>query len=114
MKLWIRSQDKTRLEEVEEIKIEDIIDSNPNNANGYKEPRVIGYKIICNGKPFAKYDTNKRALELLNEIQSLLVGSVIVEPKASKTKKDDAILEAQPINIKPLNQNCVVYELPIK
>lgn len=112
MKLWIRTQDKTKLMEAEELIIKEVVKTDANNVNGYKQ-ELVGCNICVGYIPVALYKTKERALQVLDEIQNALVNSVvIVEPKQTKTKKDDAILEAQPFNIKPLNQNCVVYELP--
>lgn len=109
MKLWIRTQDKTKLMEAEELIIKEVVKTDANNVNGYKQ-EVVGCNICVGYIPVALYKTKERALQVLDEIQNALVGKV--EVKQSKSKKEDGILEAQPFNIKPLNQNCVVYELP--
>lgn len=113
MKLFIRSQDKTRLLESNDIRIEPIqlVNANDNNTLNVIE-KTVGVKMIVNGYVVAKYDTLEKGLQVLDDIQKALIGKIILETKQSKIKKDDAILESQPINIKPLNQNCVVYELP--
>ena len=113
MKLWIRSQDKRELKEVEALWLSHDTIHNHNNFNMYEEAKTI-YTIIADEQCVGRYETQQRALEVLDEIQNALVGKVIVEPKQSKTKKEDGILEAQPVNIKPLNQNCVVYQMPEK
>ena len=113
MKLWIRSQDKRELKEVESLWIVGKSVRNPNNFNRVEEEKIV-YSIVADEQSVGIYDTQQRALEVLDEIQNALVGKVFVEAKQTKIKKDDAILEAQPINIKPLNQNCVVYQMPEK
>lgn len=108
MKLWIRTQDKTKLMETEELIIKEVVKTDANNVNGYKQ-EVVGCNICVGYMPVALYKTKERALQVLDEIQNALVGKV--ETKQSKSKKEDE-LPTQTTNVKPLNQNCVVYELP--
>lgn len=108
MKLWIRTQDKTKLMEAEELIVKEVVKTDANNVNGYKQ-EVVGCNICVGYIPVALYKTKERALQVLDEIQNALVGKV--EEKQFKTKSGSIVSEAQ-INIKPLNQNCVVYELP--
>lgn len=110
MKLWIRSQDKKELKQTKSLWISTETIHNHNNFNMYEEAKVY-HTIVADGEQFAKYETKDRALQVLDEIQNALVGKVMVEVKQSKSKKEDE-LPTQTTNIKPLNQNCVVYELP--
>ena len=113
MKLWIRTQDKTRLLEANDIRVEPIQFLNANNNNELNViDKVVGGKIIVNSSVVAKYDTVDRALQVLDEIQNALVGKVVIEQKQYKTKSGSVVAEAEPTNIKPLNQNCVVYQMP--
>ena len=52
--MWIRSQDKTMLVEVREI------------------AKAWGSEIKVNDYPVGLYETNKRALEVLDEIQNVI------------------------------------------
>ena len=112
-KLWIRSQDRKGFKQTKELWIGTEMINNHSNFNLYEEPKTF-YTIVVDNERFARYETKERALQILDEIQSLLIGKVLVEPKQTKTKKEDSILEAQPINIKPINKDFIVYELPIK
>ena len=76
MELWIRNQDKTALTSVDNIcAIENRIVFIPNRVNGRA---TLG-----------KYKTEKRALEVLDEIQNLLQPKVFI--KESKINTDDLI-----------------------
>lgn len=112
MKLWIKTQDKTRLMEAEELIVKEVVKTDANNVNGYKQ-EVVGCNVLVNDIPVALYKTKERALQVLDEIQNALVGKFMLEVKQSKSKKEDE-LPTQTTNIKPLNQNCVVYEMPEK
>ena len=121
MKLWIRTQDKTKLMEAEELIVKEVLKTDANNVNGYKQ-EVVGYNICVGYMPVALYKTKERALQVLDEIQNALVGKVIVETKAMIKQKDKealkemveekTIVKSPAVDIKTLNQNCVVYELP--
>ena len=80
MKLWIRSQDKRELKEVESLWLSHDTIHNHNNFNMYEEAKTI-YTIIADEQCVGRYETQQRALEVLDEIQNALVGKVIVEPK---------------------------------
>ena len=110
MKLFIRSQDRNKLMEAEELIIKEVVKTDANNVNGYKQ-ELVGCNICVGNIPVALYKTKERALQVLDEIQNALVGKVMLEVKQSKSKKEDE-LPTQTTNVKPLNQNCVVYELP--
>lgn len=105
MKLWIKTQDKTRLLEANDIRVEPIQFLNANNNNDLNViDKVVGGKIIVNSSVVAKYDTVNRALQVLDEIQNLLSGKVFV--KKSKTDNE--------LDVKPINRECIVYEMPEK
>ena len=121
MKLWIRTQDKTKLMEAEELIIKEVVKTDANNVNGYKQ-EVVGCNVLVGDIVVALYKTKERALQVLDEIQNALVGKIIVEPKYLAKQKDKealkemveekTIIKSQSVDIKSLNQNCVVYELP--
>lgn len=109
MKLWIRTQDKTKLMEVEEVCVKEVFKTDANNVNGYKQ-ELVGCNVLVGDVVVALYKTKERALQVLDEIQNALVGKI--ETKQSKSKKEDDIVNTTTATVKPLNQNCVVYELP--
>lgn len=104
MKLWIRSQDKTRLIECEDIYIEEFKQRDTNNFNSILINEKITYHIVVNKNILATFDLKVRALEVLDEIQNLLIGKVFVK----KSKADNEL------DVKPVNRECFVYEMPEK
>lgn len=108
MKLWIRSQNRKELMEVENLWVVGKSIHNPNNFNLMEKEKTV-YIIVADEKMIGEYKTHERALQVLDEIQNALVGKV--ETKQSKSKKEDEIL-TYTASVIPLNQNCVVYELP--
>lgn len=103
MKLWIRTQDKTKLMEAEELIIKEVVKTDANNVNGYKQ-EIVGCNICVGYIPVALYKTKERALQVLDEIQNLLSGKVFV--KKSKTDNE--------LDVKPINRESIVYEMPEK
>lgn len=103
MKLWIRTQDKTKLMEAEELIIKEVVKTDANNVNGYKQ-EMVGCNICVGYIPVALYKTKERALQVLDEIQNLLSGKVFV--KKSKTDNE--------LDVKPINRESIVYEMPEK
>ena len=73
MDLWIRSQDKTKLKKTNYLQVE--FDSWQNKS-----------AIICNTDVVAVYKTKERALEILDEIETMLLEN--------------------------FNESCLVYEMP--
>ena len=69
MELWIRSQDKTRLENVYSLCLFEI-------SNG-KETRYVIENSDC---LIAEYKTKERALEILDEIQNILMPRITYTP----------------------------------
>lgn len=103
MKLWIRTQDKTKLMEAEELIVKEVVKTDANNVNGYKQ-EIVGCNICVGYIPVALYKTKERALQVLDEIQNLLSGKVFV--KKSKTDNE--------LDVKPINRESIVYEMPEK
>lgn len=73
MDLWIRSQDKTKLKKTNYLQVE--FDSWQNKS-----------AIICNTDVVAVYETKERAMEILDEIETILLEN--------------------------FNESCLVFELP--
>ena len=87
MELWIRSQNRTALIKYDNVEV------------GYG---VFGYTIICENDSFRKlmghYETEARALEILDEIQEAQLGNYHYRC---------------PSNVKVSNnENTIVYEIP--
>lgn len=117
MSLWIRSQDKYCLKKVDGVYI------NPNRPHVY-------YIQDFDNNVFAEYKTEKRALEILNDIQSKLFNSnrVIVQTKYPCKKEDQykvqmdfqnlnevpAIVHDISTSVTPMNQEGFIYEMPEK
>lgn len=82
MKLWIRTQDKTKLMEAEELIIKEVVKTDANNVNGYKQ-ELVGCNVLVGDVVVALYKTKERALQVLDEIQNALLGSnkMLVAPK---------------------------------
>ena len=72
MNLWIRNQDKTILQKVDNLLISD----------GYNAERT--FNIYTNSLPaqnvLGRYKTKERAIEVLDEIQSLLQPTIEYKP----------------------------------
>lgn len=73
MDLWIRSQDKTKLKKTNYLQVE--LDSWQNKL-----------AIICNTDVVAVYETKERAMEILDEIETMLFEN--------------------------FDESCLVYEMP--
>ena len=119
MKLWIRTQDKKKLLEAENVWVDSKTYSAVNNYNTIGIYEETKHYIMVDNNVVATYKNMDRCLTILDEIQKLLVGKVIIEnkvmPKEKQSKidiKENPIVTTPTVDIKTLNQNCVVYELP--
>lgn len=103
MELWIRSQDRHNLLKIDRLDVDDYtIQAN------FKAVSDDGFDYITIGR----YKTNKRALEVLDEIQNLLMPQVI-------SKRIDNSVEIANLNhvVNPTYEtiqqlNTCVYEMP--
>lgn len=66
MELWIRSQDKSKL-----VKVNYLYIMNYHVSAETLQAAIVG-ETIDSGPVIARYKTQKRALEVLNEIQDIL------------------------------------------
>ena len=113
MSLWIRSQDKQSLAQVDNICcIENRIVFVPNRLNG----RVT----------IGKYKSNERALEVLNEIQDKLIDKYLMQPDFlvkpqqllekkiayEEINNSNFIAAELGYNITPITVGTTVYEMP--
>lgn len=77
MNLWIRSQDKEELLIVKEMYIvEECIATSPRGSILPNIKSTGKYKIGDGRHTLGKYNSKKRALEVLDEIQSLIQGHI--------------------------------------
>lgn len=117
-KLFIRSQNKKRIIEANEIVVEELKSYNPNDTNNvYVKERLVGAIVIVNDKNIGRYKSLDRALEVVDEIYYLLEkgNKAFITPKANKgTAKDkqlDGLIDID-YDVKPLNTNFIVYQMP--
>lgn len=121
MELWIRSQDRLRLTHIDSVII---------NARNKKE--IIGnYSYTSDGFerdiPLGEYNTEERALEVLDEISSKIKNRYIVSTTTAIISKDEMtneykrlnylysgefIMEKPPFEIEPINKDVIYYEMP--
>lgn len=119
MDLWIRSQEKERLIKPTDLYIEETIDY----VNECSEFDIYALNYANNDIRIGTYQTKERALEVLEEIQNILVGTIIIksnvflslsdQEKLRERFKTDTlpIIEQSSYEIKPL-QNFIVYKMP--
>lgn len=113
MDLWIRSQDKTILTKVDNICI--------------MENRIVFIPNRTNGRAtLGTFKTDKRALEVLNEIQDKIKTLLYLKPKTylkleeliagkryfEKMNVVDFITCDNHFEIEPITTNVIVYEMP--
>lgn len=115
MSLWIRSQNKYCLRKVDGVYI------NPNRPGFY-------YIQDFDNNKLASYKTEKRALEILNDIQDKIKNRVWLQVQYPVKKEDkykvlmdfETINGITPIvsdiseNVTPINQEVFIYEMPEK
>ncbi len=109
MDVWIRSQDKKRLI------------PNPNLYVIWNKEISVAYIGDTIVGHIAKYKTEKRALEVLDEIQSRLIGRNLIKLKANlspfsknclkKEFRTNAIVET-PLYEIVNSTNIIIYEMP--
>lgn len=105
MELWVRSQDKRQLCKAQ------IIDIIPNGGV---------YNIQTDFGLIGRYDSEKRCLEILDEIQKLLIENsdplVLICDSIDDTDiQDGAIIECSPKEkAKVFQKSILVYEMPEK
>lgn len=116
MELWIRSQDKELLILAEHLDIYNVsVDCEL-------------YSIEESGVDIGIYSTKKRALEVLDEIQSKMREQFIVKSNALMSLADvdkeesrlnwkyakEFIMQDSGFQIEPINTGIIVYEMPEK
>lgn len=107
MDLWIRSQNKKRLDKVDSIEV---------YANS------IFAKINDENKEIGRYKTDKRALEVLEDIQNKISGKFIIKSKMSLNEESENRLKERygadyifpPYLEEVQNLGIMVYQMPEK
>ena len=113
MELWIRSQDKEVLVKINDIAVE------MNMIYGYFDKNTE-YELL------GSYKSKERALEVLDDISNKIKNQFIVQVNGllkpsdqrkikSRLEKDyvgDFIMSDGMLDIKPINQNLFLYEMP--
>ena len=93
MDLWVRSQDRKKLE-----KIDNRFRVQETSVN----PHSHWWGVMVDGQYFAEYNSEERALEVLDEIQDLFITRETF--KTEFTKDGLTMMNKQP--------SSVVYEMP--
>ena len=89
MELWIRSQDKTRLVKITQVKFVD----KESDLDDFKNV-IRGYGVDGFNFRLGTYETKERAIEVLDEIQDLLQNdyaknvAIIVYQMPEESRKD--------------------------
>ena len=108
MELWIRSQDKENLLKVNEIHL------------GLNK-EYVNSNIVVNDWIVGRYETKKRALEVLDEIQNILQPTVIYkEPKIDydddnfiqQISQNILVHSTQQVEMELKQAGQIVYEMP--
>jgi len=101
MSLWIRSQDREGLLKVDTIDMVAETTSNGSILEGtYKTVKTGRYFILANKYRVGVYGTKRQGLEILNEIQTLLIGKKIINLNNGVQR------------IESLKLDNIVYEMP--
>lgn len=104
MDLWIRSQDKTRLVKVCSLEYGEY--NEIHYINGYCVNEVDNYDL-------GTYKTKERALEVLDEIQSLLQPEIIYhQEKPVETIQEGCYQLSQKVNMELQELSTYVYQIP--
>ena len=104
MELWIRSQDRECLMKVDRLDYD---------LSNYKHRIMVnGYQTLV-----AEYETKKRALEVLDEIQNILKPKYILDSSSIKPDGDSwvengVILQNYNANARIEELSTYVYEMP--
>jgi hypothetical protein len=118
MELWIRSQNKTALMKIIDIRLY------PDNVDNKTDIfiRDINGDIVSIGS----YKTRERALEILDEIsnkiknQYIVKANCLIKPSDMMKEKEylentydgDFIMQPSAYEIEPINPNVIYYEMP--
>lgn len=99
MDLFIRSQNKEQIVKAEWIKIDENQKVNANDFNNLYPQSKVSYSIMINGYYFmGTYENRKRAFEVLDDIQSLLIGKVKKSKGAVESEDNGNLFYQMPEN----------------
>ena len=118
MELWIRSQDKKDLVKVNSLWIMD--NQIWMEVPFYENHKKLGLTLSGHNHKLAEYETEERALEVLNEIQNILSPKYILDSSSIKPIGDPYYVENGVIfqrygaNGTIQELSTVVYEMPEK
>lgn len=112
MELWIRSQDKKDLVKVNSLWIMD--NQIWMEVPFYENHKKLGLTISGHNHKLAEYETEERALEVLDEIQNILKPRLIIKDsgKIIGSFEDTIIREGATYELKKLST--FVYQMPEK
>lgn len=104
MELWIRSQDKEKLLKVNGIQYQNckLVENEIIEGN-----ILIGFHNSYDNEILGEYKTKERALEVLDEIQSILIGKYVTSLNFSA-----AFSNIKKENGKELLNQMAVYDMP--
>lgn len=113
MDLWIRSQDKERLMKPIDFYIEETIDY----VNKSSQFDIYALNFANDDIIIGTYKTNERAIEILDEIQSLLQPKCIldtssIKPDGNFYKDNGIIFQNYEANARIEELSTFVYQMP--
>lgn len=108
MDLWVRSQDKKSL-----VKVDNLYISVGNYICYYVEKgKEVPNTYYRPSGELGRYESEERALEVLDEIQSLLMPKLILNSYDNITPEFSQNLTIMPISTDIKQFNSYVYEMP--
>lgn len=107
MELWIRSQDKKDLVKINSLWIMD--NQIWMEVPFYENHKKLGLTLSGHNHKLAEYETEERAIEVLNEIQNILMPKYILD--TSSIKPDGDFYEENGVIFQKYNANAKIEEL---
>lgn len=117
MELWIRSQDKKDLVKVNSLWIMD--NQIWMEVPFYENHKKLGLTISGHNHKLAEYETEERALEVLEEIQNILKPKYIldtssIKPDGNFYEENGMIFQKYDANARIEELSTFVYQMPEK
>lgn len=115
MELWVRSQDRKVLKEINNIEI-DYLDFKKYSYTKDIESKGE-YSIRGNGETLGQYKTKERAIKVLDEIQNILKPKYILDSSSIKPNGDSwvengIVMQNYNANARIEELSTYVYEMP--
>lgn len=111
MDLWIRSQDRQKLIKIDKIYYEMV--EAPLDEYG---DVLCDYDICSDNEILGTYPTEERALEILDIIEHLLLGDVLVFKNCDIDFENKTLVVSgehdKKSEVNFIDRHCVVYEMP--